>query len=125
MSALTFRLLTREEAATVPGMIDPMPESLQAVGAVDEKGVVCAIGLFLVLHADPLWIREDWRHAGKLPLRLWEATREIVSRVAPEVFLAMTEDAPGEPTESTIERMVQTAGGRELQARFFTIPIGA
>jgi hypothetical protein len=125
MSGLKFRILTREEAATVPGMVDPMPESLTAVGAVDPSGVVCCIGLFLVLHADPIWIRDDWRNSGKLPLHLWQATRDVASVLGPEVFVGMSEDNPGQPTESLVERMVESAGGQELKARFFTIPVGA
>ena len=120
---MKFRILTREEAATVPGIIDPMPTSLTAVGAVDEKGVACCIGLFLVLHADPLWIREDHRHSGKLPLHLWQATREIAEVYGPEVYVGMSEDKPGQPLEGTVARMMEFAGGQELKARFFTIPL--
>lgn len=121
-----FRLLTREEMESVPGMSDPIPGSLFAVGSVDSKGVSAAIGVFLVLHADPLWIREDLRAHGKLPLRLWEATRrEIMERrLGPEMFVGMTEDNPGQPVEGLVERMCKTAGGSEIKARFFVIPVG-
>ena len=63
-----FRLLTREEMESVPGMSDPIPGSLFAMGSVDSKGVAAAIGVFMVMHADPIWIREDMRAHGKLPL---------------------------------------------------------
>ena len=121
---MRFRILTRDEAATVPGMIDPMPESLTAVGAVDEKGVACCIGLFLVLHADPMWIREDQRNAGKLPLHLWQATREVAGALGPEVFVGMSDTKPGQPLEGTVARMMEFAGGQELKARFFVVPTG-
>jgi hypothetical protein len=120
-----FRLLTRAELETVPGMVDPIPSSLFAMGAVDDKGVAAAIGVFLVMHADPFWIREDLRQHGKLPLRLWEATlREIIyRRLGPELFVGMTEDNPGQPTEGLVERMCKVAGANEIKARFFVIPI--
>lgn len=122
---MDFRLLTREELETVPGMSDPIPGSLFAVGLVDEQGVAAAIGVFLVMHADPIWIREDLRGHGKLPLRLWEATRrEIMERqLGPELFVGMTENNPGQPVEGLVERMCKTAGGSEVQARFFVIPV--
>jgi hypothetical protein len=124
---MDFRVLTREELKTVPGMSDPIPDSLFAVGSVDSKGVAAAIGVFLVLHADPIWIREDMRGLGKLPLRLWEAARrEIMERrLGPELFVGMTEDNPGQPVEGLVERMCKTAGGSEVKARFFVVPVEA
>jgi hypothetical protein len=121
-----FRLLTRAELETVPGMIDPIPSSLFAIGAVDEQGVAAAIGVFLVIHADPIWIRKDLRGHGKLPLRLWEATkREIMERqLGPELLVGMTESNPGQPIEGLIERMCAAAGGEEIRARFFVLPMG-
>ncbi len=121
-----FRLLTRPEIESVPGIVNPIPTSLFAVGAVDEKGVAAAIGVFLVLHADPIWIREDRRNGGKLPLELWEAAKGEILRgnLGPEVlWMAMTEDNPGQPTENTVERMIAKAGGAELKARFYVIPV--
>lgn len=123
-----IRLLTREEIETVPGMVDPIPRSLFAVGAVDEKGVAAAIGVFLVLHADPIWIREDKRNGSKLALELWEATKAEILRgdLGPEVlWVGMTDEKPGQPTEGLVERMVRKAGGEELKARFFVIPVEA
>jgi len=122
---MDFRVLTREELESVPGMSDPIPSSLFAVGSVDSKGVSSAIGVFLVMHADPIFIREDMRARGKLPLRLWEATRrEIIERrLGQELFVGMTADNPGQPTEGLVERMCQTAGGSELKARFFVVPV--
>ena len=124
---MDFRLLTRAELETVPGMSDPVPGSLFAVGAVDEQGVAAGIGVFLVMHADPIWIREDLRGHGKLPLRLWEATRrEIMERsLGSELFVGMSEDNPGQPTEGLVERMLMAAGGSEIKARFFVVPVEA
>lgn len=120
-----FRLLTNEEAATVPGMVDPMPASLFVMGQVDERGVAAAIGVFLVMHADPIWIRPDKRNGGKLPRHLWEATRDeiLIRNLGPEVFVGMTPENPGPPTENLVERMVETIGGHEIKARFFVIPV--
>lgn len=123
-----FRLLTRAELESVPGMADPIPSSLWAMGMVDEKGVGAACGVFLVIHADPIWIRPDLRNGGKLLLRLWEATKkEIVWRnLGPELLLVgMTDANPGQPTEALVERMCLTAGGEELKARFFVIPVSS
>ena len=122
---MEIRLLSPDELATVPGMVDPIPESLFGVGAVDEQGVAACIGVFLVLHADPIWVRPDKRNGGKLPLHLWEAARDeiIRRRLGPEVFVGMTPDNPGQPTEGLVERMCEYAGGSELKARFFVLPV--
>lgn len=120
-----IRLLTRAETESVPGMQDPIPGSLFAVGLVDEKGVAAACGVFLVVHADPIWIRPDLRNSGKLLLHLWEeAEKEIRLRnFGSEVFVGMTPENPGQPTEGLVERMCLFAGGSELKARFFVVPV--
>jgi hypothetical protein len=120
-----FRLLTRAELESVPGMQEPIPRSLFAVGMVDEKGVAAACGVFMVIHADPIWVRPDLRNGGKLLLHLWEATvKEIVERgLGPEVFVGMTPENPGQPTEGLVERMCLYAGGSEIKARFFVVPV--
>jgi hypothetical protein len=122
---MDFRPLTLAELKTVPGMQDPISSSLFVIGAVDEKGVAAACGVFLVMHADPIWIREDHRNGGKLLLHLWEETKEEIKlrRFGPELFVGMTETNPGQPTESLVERMIESAGGSEIQARFFVIPV--
>ena len=122
---MRFRLLTRQEIETVPGMPAEIPDSLFVTGLVDEKGVAAALGVFFVLHADPIWIREDHRASGKLLLRLWEAARQEIRRrnLGPELFVGMTDTNPGEPTEDLVARMCETAGGGELKARFFTVPV--
>lgn len=121
---MKFRLLTRSEAREVPGMISPMPDSLFVVGAVDENGVAAACGVFLAVCADPIWIRPDLRNGGKMLLRLWEATREeIAKRGGSHVRVGMTDQSPGEPTESLVARMCEFAGGEEVKARFFEIPV--
>jgi hypothetical protein len=90
---------------------------------VDDHGVVAACGVFLAAHADPLWVREDHRKHGLLLLRLWEATRaEIIRRGGERINVGMTETNPGEPTESLVARMCETAGGHEIKARFFEVP---
>ena len=121
-----FRLLTREETESVPGMVDPIPSSLFAIGMVDHKGVAAACGVFMVIHADPIYIRPDMRNSGKLPLHLWEATREEIKarNLGPEVFVGMTPENPGQPTEDLVARMIEKAGGEEIAARFFVIPTG-
>ena len=121
---MNFRLLTKEETVTVPGMISPVPDSLFAVGAVDEHGVAACIGCFAVLHADPVWIRPDLRANGKTLLRLWEATRaELLARGLGGVEVIMTENVPGEPTESLVARACEKAGGYEVKARTFIVPV--
>lgn len=109
----------------MPGMQSPVPDSLFAIGAVDEQGVGACIGVFLVLHADPIWIRPDLRNHGRLPLRLWQETRAEIAarRLGSEVFVGMTPDNPGQPTEDLVARMCVAAGGEELRARFFVIPV--
>ena len=121
-----YRLLTRAEAAEIPGMIDPMPDSLFVVGAVDESGIIAACGVFMALHADPLWIRPDKRKCKPCLLKhLWDnVAEEILRRGASSVEVGMTETNPGQPTESMIERMCKLVGGREIKARFFSVPVG-
>ena len=121
---MIWRVLTREEAATVPGMIDPIPGSLVAVGAVDEDGqVVACLGTFAVLHADPVWVREDHRN-GKTLLRLWEAMKhELLQRGVSGVDVLMSPNVPGQPLEDTMARLCEAAGGVEVKMRHFVVPI--
>ena len=120
-----YRLLTRAEAATVPGMVDPLPDSLFVMGAIDESGIIAAVGAFTAVHLDPLWIREDKRKCTPCMLRkLWENMHaELWRRGADGIEVGMTETNPGQPTEGMIERMCKMAGGHEIKARFFLIPI--
>jgi hypothetical protein len=120
-----IRPLTKAEAMTVPGMSDPMPESMTVLGAVDEQGVAAACGVYFVVHADPIWVRRDHRNGGRLLLRLWEATRDFVrqTKMGQEVVVGMTPTNPGPGTEELVERMCLWAGGSELKARFFAIPM--
>lgn len=120
-----FRLLTRPEMETVPGICKPIPRSMFAVGMVDEKGVAAALGIFMVIHADPIWVRPDVRHQG-IARRLWdEAKAEIQSQhLGPEVFFSMTPEIPGYPLEEKIAEVAIELGGAELEARFFVIPVG-
>jgi hypothetical protein len=119
-----FRLLTREEIEAVPGMQDPIPGSLFAVGMVDEKGVAAACGVFLVVHVDPIWVREDLRLDG-VSLRLWDATAKEIAwrRLGSEAFFSMSETVPGQPTEDKLAEEAGKFGAQELKARFFVIPI--
>lgn len=123
---MNWRVLTREEAATVPGMIDPIPDSLVAVGAVDEEGqVVACIGTFAVLHADPVWVREDHRN-GKTLLRLWDTVkRELMGRGVSGVDVLMSPNVPGLPLEDTVARLCEAVGGVEVKLRHFVVPIEA
>ena len=122
---MTFRLLTREEAATVPGMMDPQPESLFVVGAVDDSGVVAACGVCLALCADPLWVRPDHRCDGKTVANLWYATKdEILKRGGSKLRVTMTDTNPGPPFESVMARLCHKAGGEELKGRVFFVPVG-
>ena len=122
---MEIRPLTRAEAATVPGMVSPMPESLLVMGCVDEKGVAAAVGLFFVVHADPLWVREDRRHSGKLLMRLIEAGKAAVrdTQMGPEVVVSMTPTNPGPPAERVVERVLRAIGGSEVDGRFFAVPV--
>ena len=123
---MIWRVLSHAEAATVPGMISPIPDSLVAVGAVDEHGVAACIGTFPVLHADPVWVREDLRGHGKTLLRLWETTKtELQTRGFRGVEVLMTENVPGQPLEDVVARMCETAGGQEVKFRAFVVPVEA
>ncbi len=125
---MTFRLLTREEIETVPGMVSPIPASLWVMGAVDEKGVAAAIGCFFVLHADPLWVRPDKRKGGRLLRDLWYATKDEIrrGRLGPEVlWVGMTDENPGPPNDALVARACEAVGGYELKGRFFVIPVEA
>lgn len=120
-----IRPLSYEEAAKVPGMADPMPGSMMAMGAVDDSGeVVAAIGCYFVVHADPIWVREDHRH-GKLLVRLIDAAKNAVreTRMGSEVFVSMTPDNPAPETQKAVEKIWRYAGGSEVDARFFVIPV--
>lgn len=123
--SLEIRPLTKAEAATVPGMMDPQPDSLIVMGAVDEQGVAAALGVFFVIHSDPIWVRQDHRNGGKLLLRLWQSTKHLMQQMhmGPEVMVWMTPTNPGPPMEEVVERMCLHAGGSEVKGRFFVIPV--
>lgn len=121
---MKFRVLSEEEAQAVPGMQSPQASSLFVVGATDDKGLACACGVFLVAHADPLWVRPDLRNGGKLLLHLWDATKEEIRarNLADEVLVAMTADNPGSPFEEVVAKACVFAGGEEVKGRFFVVP---
>jgi len=91
---------------------------------VDEKGVAAACGVFLVVHVDPIWVREDLRLDG-VALRLWDATATEIAwrRLGSEAFFSMSQTIPGQPTEDKLAEEAIKLGATELKARFFTIPI--
>jgi len=119
-----FRLLTRPEMESIPGIVDPIPGSMFAVGMVDEKGLAAACAVFFVVHGDPIWVREDLRKTG-VARELWEATRKEIEwrNMGPEVFFGMSEHTPGQPTEDRLAAAAILAGGHELKARFFVVPV--
>lgn len=118
-----FRILTHEEAATVPGIQSPQPESLFVVGAVDEHGVYAAIGVFMALCADPLWLRPDKRNGAVLRSLWGAAEQEIAARGGSGLLVTMLEEDPGLPFESYVERLCLHVGGVELKARHFLVPV--
>lgn len=123
---IEIRPLSYDETMSVPGMINPLPGSMLAIGGVDEKGeVVAAIGCYFVVHADPLWIREDHRHGGKLLIKLIESAKTAVrdTRMGSEVFVAMTPETPEPETQKVVEKIWRHVGGKEVDARFFVIPL--
>ena len=120
-----FRLLTRAEMESIPGISDPIPGSMWAVGMVDEKGLAAAIAVFWVAHADPIWVRPDLRMQG-VARKLWTAAEQEmrIRRYGPEVAFVMTPDTPGQPTEDKLAAVALEMGGREVTARAFVIPVG-
>lgn len=123
---MMIRPLTHAEAATVPGMVEPQPDSLVVMGAVDEAGdVVAALGFFFVVHADPIWVRRDHRNGGKLLLKLWQEAREFIrrTRMGTDVVVGVTPTNPGPEVEGLVEKLCVAAGGSELAARFWSIPV--
>jgi hypothetical protein len=113
--------------ARIPGMQSPIPPSMFAIGAEDANGeIVGCCGAFLVLHADPLWLREDHRASGALLRGLWAKMVETVKAAGgTNIEVGMSDTNPGEPTESLVARLCERVGGYEIKARFFVIPIGA
>jgi hypothetical protein len=120
-----FRLLTQSEMEQIPGIQDPIPSSMFAVGAVDEKGLAAACGVFLVVHADPIWVREDLRLNG-IAKRLQKAAFEEVAsrRLGSEVFFSMSETIPDPATQAKLAEEAIRCGAQELKARFFVVPVG-
>lgn len=109
---------------TVPGMMSDIPGSMFAVGGVDEKGVAAAIGVFFVAHADPIWVRPDLRRNG-IARELWAAAKKEIAfrRYGPEVLFAIVPGIPDDETAARLIAGVSAAGGQELEARFFTVPV--
>ncbi len=58
---MKVRELTRDEIAAIPNVITPVPDSMFAMGVENERGeIVASLPVFLSVHADPLWVREDY-----------------------------------------------------------------
>ena len=110
----------------MPGIFNPQPDSMFTVGAVDERGVVAACGVFVAWCGDPLWVRPDHRGDGRTLVKLWQATAgEIARRDGAQIMVTMTEDNPGPPFESLVARLCEKVGGEELKGRVFLVPVGA
>jgi len=121
---MIYRQLTPEEMRQVPKLPEPS-ERVTVVGAVDDNGeVVAAMGIFVAIHMDPLWVREDKRNNPRILLRLWDAAQTYLrSQGAGGVLALMFDGDPGPPYEGVVERICKYAGGYEVVGRMFLVPL--
>lgn len=119
------RELTREEIAKIPDVQTPLPPNMWAMGVENDAGeIVASLPIYLALRADPLWIREDYRKHPRVLLRLWQETRRKLSEGGDgELLVGFTPGYPGPPLNDVLLKIYAFVGGREIQARFFIIPL--
>lgn len=119
---MEYRELTTDEREQVPDLQD----GAVGIGAVDELGeVVAAVGLFSIVHMDPVWIRGESRKSPFLLRRLWDATKKACQEHDIHVLTgSMIDGVPGEEHEEVVAKlMLRLCGGRELHGRFFMMPV--
>lgn len=118
------RALTEDEKGQVPKLPEPR-DRVTVLGVIDDNGeVVGAMGIFVAVHIDPLWVREDKRNHPRLLLKLWNYAKTHLAQMGAHGIIAlMFEHDPGKPYEDVVERICKYAGGHEVAGRMFLVPL--
>jgi hypothetical protein len=70
-----FRLAPRE----VPGSEGYTPENSRILAAINEKGeVVSTWTMFMIVHLEPFWVREDYRKSMTIMRRMTEHMKALM-----------------------------------------------
>jgi hypothetical protein len=87
-----FHLAPRE----VPGSEAYTPDNARILAAIDEKGeVVSTWTMFLCLHLEPFWVREDHRKSMTIMRRMAEAMKSILKRDGfPSCYTTVMDSTP-------------------------------
>lgn len=112
---MIYRLLRPDDA--LPDTLPFRPQDgVVAVNDKDELVAVC--GLVSIVHLDPLWVREDYRHHPTLLKHLWTSIRAYMISLGVKVALSVA-DKP--VAQRLLTRLV---GAQELPGRVYAIYTG-
>lgn len=97
---LTYRELLPEEfhlaPREVPGSADYTPENSRILAAFNEKGeVVSTWTMFMIVHIEPFWVREDYRKSMTIMRRMTEHMKALIKDLKlPAVYTVVMDSTP-------------------------------
>lgn len=96
---MEFRELTRDEFSRIPadataGYGPFNPDIHRVVGAINPAGEIIAVWtLVMVPHAEPIWIRKDYRKHPTIIRRLWDGVKSILKSAGLTGVVAVIPDS--------------------------------
>jgi hypothetical protein len=124
MPKITYRKLRTEELARIPKeALQSYPEELRKVArafaALDASGEIIGVLLtFNVVHAEPLWVREDYRNHPRILKRLWDGVRSLLQGSGVDYAVSVILDS------LPVTRKIAIAvGGIEIPGKVFLYPV--
>lgn len=117
--ALTYRELTPEEFALVPREVPGTelytPENSKILAAINDKGeVVSAWFMFMCLHIEPFWIRNDYRGSMSIMRRMMEAMKALLKDLEiPAVYTVVMNRTP------VLRKFAEWFGAKKVDGTLF------
>jgi hypothetical protein len=94
---LTFRELRPDEFERIPpealGGLVILPGQARITAALEEDEIVGIWSVAFVLHAEPVWVREDHRRHPTLLRRLWDGVTDIVRDIGAKGVVGVIPDS--------------------------------
>lgn len=116
---LTYRELASDEfhlaPREVPGSEGYTPENSRILAAINEKGeVVSTWTMFLCLHIEPFWIREDYRKSMTIMRRMTEAMKGLMAKYGfPSCYTVVMDRTP------VLRRFAEWFGAKKVDGTLF------
>jgi hypothetical protein len=117
--ALVYRELTPEEfdkaPREVPGSEGYNPGNSRILGAFNEQGeIVSTFTLFLIAHAEPLWIREDYRGSPTIMRRMAEGMKAMLKQYGfPSCYTVVMDSTP------VLAKFAKWFGGNKIDGSLY------